>query len=244
MQCGSLLERTVSDLVKERPSRSRILQRHGLDFCCGGGLPLSEACAKRSISTESILHDLDELDNETSSPNETDFHGLSLAGLVSNIIDVHHEHLRVELPRLARMLDRVCQVHGSRDQRLHQMRDIFQGFREELVRHMMKEESILFTVIVSMEDGRPLSSVCFPSVAIPISQMKTEHGEANVALRELRRLSDNFTPPEDACNTWRALLDGLNELDTDMQLHVHKENDVLFIRAIAMEQAQREGAAS
>ena len=150
---------------------------------------------------------------------------------------MHHAYLRMELPRLEAMLSKVARVHGDKEARLHQMLSVFRGFIEELNAHMMKEERILFPAIEQMEQSGARPAACFASVKHPIAQMEAEHDGAGAALETLSALSDAYTPPDWACNTYRAMLDGLHDLEQNMHTHVHKENNVLFPRAIALEEA-------
>lgn len=228
-------EITVGRLVAERPSRSRVFEAFGIDYCCGGKKPLATACQDKGL-------DLDEvsaaLEREAATPNGTaglDPATMPLAQLADHIVETHHAYLREELPRLMRMLRRVAKVHGDADPRLRQMEKVFATFEEELYLHMRKEEELLFPAIRVLESGPGEWPFPFPSVAHPIRMMEFEHDQAGDALSELRTLSDGFEPPDWACNTYRAVLAGLLELEDDMHQHVHKENNVLFPRAIAAE---------
>lgn len=234
-------ERTVAELVLERPARSRVFESLGIDYCCGGKKSLEEACAKKKLAASEVIALLSALDRETVMDSPPDPGAMTLGDLIDHILEAHHAYLRRELPRLRAMLQKVERVHGDRDERLAAMLSVFEAFTLELNQHMMKEEEILFPAIARMESTGARVAACFGSVASPIAQMEAEHDDAGNALEQLRTLSDGFTPPDWACNTYRAMLDGLHELEGNMHAHVHKENNILFPKAIRMEAALKGG---
>lgn len=226
----------VGDLVVERASRSRVLEEYGIDYCCGGRRTLREACSELGVEPDAVLEALRRADLESPASEEPDASWSSLAELIDHILDTHHAFLRTELPRLSELVLKTERAHGERHRELAECREIFGSLRAELESHMVKEERILFPAIRGLEsasaEGRPLGG----SVRGPISVMEMEHDSAGDALEQLRRLTDDYTPPEDACNTWRALLDGLRTLELDLHRHIHKENHILFPRAIELEE--------
>lgn len=228
--------RTVSELLRERPARSKVFEKHRIDYCCGGKLPLEEACAKREVPVETVLAELAAADAAAGADGtEPDLAIMPLEGLVDHIVTTHHAYLAEELPRLEAMAARVAKVHGESDARLARLASVVQALRAELESHMHKEERILFPVIVALERTRDRAAIPFGSIANPVRAMEFEHQEAGGNLERMRRLSDGFTPPDWACNTYRALLDGLETLERDLHRHIHKENNVLFPRALELE---------
>ncbi|MCC6487655.1 MAG: iron-sulfur cluster repair di-iron protein [Candidatus Hydrogenedentes bacterium] len=227
-------EVTIGELVAERPSRSRIFEQLGIDYCCGGKKPLSEACAKKGLDPAMILERLEReaeaLPDTGPTPAE-----MTLSELAVHIESTHHLYLRNELPRLSKMAQRVAKVHGDKDQRLLLLSATFGVLAHELESHLAKEEHVLFPAIRALEAADKMLALPFGSVSNPIHCMEEEHDSAGAALERLRTLTDDYTPPEWACNTYRALLDGLRELELNMHQHVHKENNVLFPRAIERE---------
>jgi regulator of cell morphogenesis and NO signaling len=143
----------------------------------------------------------------------------------------HHAYLRRELPRLTQLVDKVLSVHGAQHSWLRQLADAFTQLREELVPHMFKEEQILFPAIRVIEQSRTVTHFPFGSVDNPIRMMEHEHDVAGQALKVLRETSSGYRLPEGGCNTFRAMLSGLEELELDLHQHIHKENNVLFPRA-------------
>lgn len=226
---------TVGAIVRDHPALSRLFEQVQVDYCCGGQKTLAEACAKRGIDPQTFLTELETWATTTPAPN-VNLTALSLTELADHIERIHHAYLHTELPRLEKMVTKVAAVHGEKEPRLIQIKDIFLALSAELATHLMKEEQILFPMIRQLEASGTLPSFHCGTVANPVRRMEFEHDEAGEALRQLRQLTDNFTPPAWACNTYRALLDGLLTFEQDMHQHIHKENNVLFPRAIALEQ--------
>jgi regulator of cell morphogenesis and NO signaling len=229
------LQETVGRLVAAQPSRSKVFERWGLDYCCGGKKPLAEACAERGLEPETVLRELAAEDARPTAGVGTDWTTAPLSALCDHIIATHHDYLREALPRLTLLTDKVANAHGDKRPELRDVATLFATFRRELENHMRKEEVILFPLIKTLETVEMLPAFHCGSVANPIQVMELEHDDAGAALERLRALTNGFTPPPGACNTYRAMLDALAELEADMHQHVHKENNILFPRA-----AQRE----
>ena len=229
------INQSVGELVTERPGRSRIFEDFGIDFCCGGKIPLATACEKKKVPVEDVVRRLLDLEEISNTEDELNFDSMSLDALADHIEAKHHEHLRIELPRLQRLAAKVASVHGHKDARLAQIETVLNALVEELMSHMMKEEQILFPIIRRMVHNDFDKAIPCGALANPISIMEHEHENAGDALESLKTLSDNYTPPADACNTYRALFDGLRELELDMHLHIHKENSILFPKALKLE---------
>jgi regulator of cell morphogenesis and NO signaling len=227
-------DQTVGSLVATRPNLSRVFSRLGIDYCCGGKRPLAEVCAERGLDTEEVLQQLALAATENRG-GLVDAAALGLAELADHVERTHHDYLRAELPRLAELAERVARKHGHRDPRLSDVRDTFRGLAEEMFSHMQKEENILFPLIRQLEGGAAPGGFQVGSLAHPIRQLEHEHDSAGGALARLRELTDGYAPDAQACNTHRALLAGLAELETDLHQHVHKENNVLFPRALQLE---------
>jgi len=232
---------SVGSLVRECPARAQVFEQFGIDYCCHGNLSLAEACARAKARLDDVCAALDRNDVSSDSPREGDSVWTTLAALIEEIIQRHHAYLRRRLPELTRMLDRVSAAHGKRHPELHAIREVFASLRDELTTHMMKEERILFPAIVELERAQAEARRCAilgcGSMANPISVMESEHQSAGDALSLLRRLTNDYDVPHDACETYRALFIGLKELEVDLHLHIHKENNILFPKALELEAA-------
>jgi regulator of cell morphogenesis and NO signaling len=232
-------ETTVATIATELPATIRVFQRHHIDFCCGGRTPLAKVCTDRGLDVDALLGDL-RLAAAGPSP-EPNWNERSLTALVGHIQDRFHGPLRIELQRIDGMLTKVIDRHGDHLPRtLLPMRETFRALREELLDHMWKEEQVLFPVIVALDAGAPVSLPDAAAwLASPIAAMEAEHAEAGAALKRLRELTAGYTPPEWACPTFRGLYYGLAQLESEMHIHVHLENDVLFPRAARLAKARR-----
>jgi regulator of cell morphogenesis and NO signaling len=227
-------EQTVGGLVAERPGRARVFEEFGIDYCCGGRRTLREACDQRGLSPELVLRRLADVDARPSAA-EPDWAMAPLGRLCDHIVDTHHAFLRRELPRVGRLIGKVAGVHGDGHPELHRLRELFDPFAEDMEIHMAKEEQVLFPLFKRLAAGEAL-----PMNPIgPIHVMEAEHDQAGAAMDEMRRLTDGFRPPEGACNSYRAMLAGLHEIEQDLHRHVHKENNILFPRAERLAQAHR-----
>jgi regulator of cell morphogenesis and NO signaling len=233
------IDTTVGQLVAEKPSRSRIFQNLGIDFCCGGKKPLAEVCAAKGLDAPTVAKLLEAAESAqgvgvTASGAVVDAGAMTLTRLCDHVETTHHAYLKAELPRLSFMWNKIAGRHGAHYPWAVEVRDEFLSLAEEMSAHMNKEERVLFPAIRDMEKGQ-VGGHCFGTVANPIRVMEHEHDTAGAALARMRELSSGYTPPEGACNTFRAALDGLAQLEADMHQHVHKENNVLFPKALLLE---------
>ncbi|MCC6320838.1 MAG: iron-sulfur cluster repair di-iron protein [Phycisphaerales bacterium] len=230
---------TIGQMVTERPSRARVFERVGIDYCCGGGKTLEAACAAKGLQTGSVLAELEASDAARGSEAVTDWEAQGAGALADHVERTHHEYLKRELPRLTALTAKVAAVHGPSDATLVELRDVYATFAAEMMEHMMKEEKILFPWIRALASGQAPaahSPIC-SGIKNPVRMMMAEHEDSGAALEKMRELTRGFKPPPQACNTYRAMLDGLAELESDTHTHVHKENSILFPMAVKLEEA-------
>ena len=223
---------TVGDIVRAAPSRSRIFERLGIDYCCGGKKPLTEACRAKGLDVATVFALLSALDDDAAPASLTSPDALGLSALCDHIEGVHHASLREELPRLDFMTRKVAAVHGDHEPRLLEVRQTFEGFATAMLAHTQDEESRVFPAIRNLDTGRR-DAASVAALHQALGRLEGEHDEAGAALERLRALTDGYTPPEWACNTFRALYEGLARLESETHQHVHKENNILFPRALA-----------
>lgn len=225
----SAFDKPVGELVRETPGLGRFFDQLGIDFCCGGRKTLRDACDLRGLDAHTVAA---LLATAVITPAQCpDPRTMPLATLVDHIVSTHHAYTRDELPRLSRWINKVASVHGGKDGRLIELSDIFREFHAALSEHMVKEEHVLFPMIVHMEQSGTVPMPHCGSIENPIHVMEAEHENAGHALARMRELTDGYTPPAYACNTYRTMLDALIKLERDMHQHVHEENNVLFPRA-------------
>jgi regulator of cell morphogenesis and NO signaling len=226
-------ERAVGDVVAEDYRRASVFKVFGIDFCCGGDRTVRAACEKVGADYEAVAQALSGVAAEPEA--EPDPGSLDLDELVDHIIDVHHAYVRASMPVLRDFSTKVARVHGGRHPELNEIRDLVGELATELMRHMDLEEAVLFPRIAAL-DTVDLDGV-HGGVRDVTQPLEDDHDRAGELVRRLRSLSDGFTPPEDACATYRATYAKLAEFEEDLHRHVHLENNVLFPRAAAMEEA-------
>ncbi len=235
-------EKTVRELALENPAATRVFEKLGIDYCCGGNKSLEEACRTANLSMENVLDSLEIAEQSAHAvQKDRNWQTELLADLVGHINHTHHKYTREELARLRPLLDRVCSVHGKNHPELLQIRLRFQGLAQEMTTHMMREEMVLFPYIVRMEEAviqkEPVLPPPFGDLKNPVATMMHEHDSAGEALRAMRQASAGYTPPADACISYQTLYKALTDFEADLHQHVHLENNILFPRAIDMERA-------
>jgi len=236
----------VADLAARYPATIRVFQHHGIDFCCGGKRPLEQAARESDVDWSALAEELEAATaDRAGEPSEPDrpWAEAPLGELIDHIVDHYHGKLREELPRLLQMAEKVVSVHGPKHPRTEEALATLRRLAADLEMHTAKEEQVLFPLVgrlVETEaEGRLPEELRGGTIAMPILVMETEHDAAADALRRLRSLTDGFTPPEDACNTFRGLYHGLAELEADTHRHIHLENNILFPRAADLEKTLR-----
>jgi regulator of cell morphogenesis and NO signaling len=231
------IETTVGDIVRDVPSRSRIFERLGIDYCCGGKKPLAEVCRSKGLDPATVVAMLAALDGgpETTTANPD---SMTLTELCGHIEIFHHGYLREELPRLDFMTRKVAAVHGDHEPRLLEVRRVFEAFNAEMTAHTKEEDEAIFPAIRHLESAKGDRTTAASGLSASFAKLQSEHNSAGAALGRFKDLTDNYTPPDWACNTFRALYDGLAKLEQNTHQHVHKENNVLFPRALAFRGSQ------
>lgn len=225
-------ETTVGEIVRAMPVRSKIFEKLGIDYCCGGKKPLHEVCRDKGLDTSTVVAMLAALESP-SEPSGIDPDTMSLSALCDHIERAHHDYLREELPRLDFMTRKVAAVHGADEKRLLEVRSVFEIFSNKMTEHTKEEEESVFPKIRQLEKSEQDRARLAADLKGIFAKLESEHEGAGAALEKFRELTDNYRPPEWACNTFRALYDGLERLEKETHQHVHKENNVLFVKALA-----------
>jgi regulator of cell morphogenesis and NO signaling len=221
-------ETHIATLVTDRPATIAVFQRHGIDFCCGGKRSVAAACQAAGLETSQLIAELTAAVAGHSAPEWP----AGIGALVGHIQQTYHVPLRQELPRLAMMMEKVVSRHGEHfPEVLLPLQRTLGRLQSELLHHMTKEDAGLFPALVQLEAGGELEPEWLQA---PVEMLEAEHADAGAALAEMRRLTGGFMPPPDACPTFKGLYFGLAQLEHDMHLHVHLENNVLFPAAVAL----------
>lgn len=224
---------TVADIATAAPATIAVFQQHHIDFCCGGRLPLAQVCADRGLDADLLVTQL--VAAATPATAEPSWSDATLSALIRHIQQRYHAHLRTELPRLDGMLDKVVSKHAAHlPDVLLPLQHTYKALVEELLEHMVKEDQVLFPLIEALEQGTASPGEAAARLDAPISVLIEEHQAAGAALAAIRQMTRGFSPPEWACPTFRGLYFGLAQLETDMHLHVHLENHILFPRAATL----------
>lgn len=228
-------DQSVGSVVAQAPETSRVFERHGIDYCCGGRMALAEACTQRGVAPEALLQELERTVGTRSAATRT-WGPADMAGLVEHILSTHHVFVKAEIPRLSALMDKVERVHGAQHpDTIPVMARLWRALAQELFAHLGKEEEVLFPALKELAAGRKPGLHC--GVEGPVSVMQMEHDQHGVVLARLRSLSGGYVPPAEACGSWRALYNGLEAFERDLHQHVHLENNVLF--PMALERAGR-----
>jgi regulator of cell morphogenesis and NO signaling len=225
----------VGDVAAADARAAAVFERFGIDFCCGGRRSIAEACRAGAANSDDVVHALDALPPTGRAESVTSW---STDRLIDHIVNTHHAYVRTALPTITRHLEQIGQAHGSRHAELASVVDSFSQLRGELEQHLLKEERILFPYIRDLAAAADLCGRTpspFGTVENPIRMLEHEHRDAADELETIRRLTDGYTPPEDACATYTVCMAELREFEADLHRHVHLENNVLFPRAIALE---------
>lgn len=230
---------TVREIALDQPAAIRVFEKFGIDYCCGGRKPLAQACEERSISVDSVLTAIADAE-DLQQPAGRDWAAEPLQAICEHIAATHHAFIRAELPRLRQLAQKVVSRHGDSRPELARIQQLVESVGGELLQHLDKEEMILFPYIANLERNLascgPRSLGCFGSVRNPIRVMMAEHDAAGEAIAEMRELSHGFTPPDGACPTFRGFYAALADFERDLHRHVHLENNILFPRAIEMDE--------
>ena len=230
---------TIRDIALAAPLTTRVFESYKIDFCCGGRVPFAEACLNAGVDPSEVLAKLETIVNKPENLTGDHIERKKPSDLVEYIVDQHHKFTRDEIARLRPLAEKVANRHGENHAELAEIRDIFAELADELLVHMKKEENILFPYITQLERAEegngPVPLPHFGTVQNPIRMMFFEHDKAGDLLRGLRRLSDDYTAPEDACPSFKGLFAGLEDFERDLHRHIHLENNVLFPQAIEME---------
>lgn len=227
----------VSDLVAERPSRSRLFEQLGIEYCCGGKRPLDEVCEEKGLDAQTLLNTLHAMESAGRvHDGERNWGRASAEELISNITEVHHAFLRAELPRLSALAEHVAESHGEQEPRLLLLRDSFEELRGEMEPHLDVEEEEVFRDILNLigqlGPEEPVSTSeaerAKARLRSSLDSLEGEHRSTAEHLHRMEALSDRYEAPGWACNSFRAFYDGLRELAENIHEHVHKENNILF----------------
>jgi regulator of cell morphogenesis and NO signaling len=242
MKMETILDKPVGELVADDYRTAAVFQKYHIDFCCKGGLSLAEACKRKNLDALAVEKEVKSLPSR-STDTGIDFRSWPADLLIDYIVKKHHRYVEQQLPVLQQFLQKIATVHGSRHPELLEIATHFNYMMLSLMSHMQHEEQVLFPYIQQMaatlQGVRPFVSPDFGEVHYPITRMRQEHSDEGERLELMRKLSDNYSLPEDACNTYRVAFQMLEEFEMQLHEHIHLENNLLFPWAEQTEQQLR-----
>lgn len=231
-----LTGKTLGQIVTRNYKAADLLEKYHLDFCCKGKRTLKQACMEQNLPVEKIQNELLAINDASYDPGNMAFENLSLAQKTEYIVSIHHEFVKRELPLIFGYLKKVAAKHGNHHPELPKVFELFSAIREEMEGHMKKEELILFPRIKELDklaNQRPAQfKPNLSYILSPVTIMQQEHEHAGSQMEEIRILTNNYTPPDDACTTYRLSYLSLQAFEADLHRHVHLENNILFPEAI------------
>lgn len=232
-------ETRVGRIVVDYPETADVFEKHGIDFCCNGNKTLAAACEEKQISLDTLKALLEERQSDQDRSNLPDFRTWPLDLLADYVEKKHHRYVEESLPSLTRYLEKIRLVHGQAHPELEKIEVLFRESAAELTKHMKKEELILFPFIRKLvkikEKGGAIDASAVGAVRHPVQMMMHDHDAEGERFRKIAALSNNYTPPEDSCATYRAAYAKLEEFEKDLHQHIHLENNLLFPGAIEAE---------
>jgi len=231
-------ELTIGDLVSKDFRKAEVFKKFGLDFCCGGKKTLTKACKEKGLDMVQIEKELKAVD-ETPAASSHDYNSWDLGFLAEYILNTHHKYVTEAIPVILEYTQKVARVHGDRHPEAIEIANEFQIVAAELTSHMAKEEMMLFPYIkklaAAQKNGTTVEPSEFGTIQNPIKMMEIEHEEVGNVMENINKLSNSYTPPQDACTTYRLSYAKLKEFEDDLHQHIHLENNILFPKAIALE---------
>lgn len=231
-------EMTVRDVAIQLPESTRLFESLKIDYCCGGNQPLGQACTSAGVDVDDVMEMLAGVEQ---SNEAKDFQNTSLPELITHILDTHHVFTKSEMDRLQLLADKVLNAHGGNHPELVHLDELLTRLCDDLKPHMFKEEQILFPYINALvqaaDQNRTVPFAPFGTVKNPIRMMTMEHDTAGEILRELRALTSDYKVPADGCISYQTLYQALENFEKDLHQHIHLENNLLFPKALELENA-------
>jgi regulator of cell morphogenesis and NO signaling len=221
---------SVADIALHFPQSIAIFNQYNLDYCCNGKKSFVQVCTRADLSPETVWAEIQER-QRNSGGDLINFESWEPSLLIDFIVQHHHKYVRESIPQLELLINKVCLKHGDDQPQLSAIRKDFYALADELLSHLPKEENILFPAIKRLSNSNDAE---FANLQGPVSVMEHEHETAGRFIKSIRSLSDDYTPPADACLSYQMTYKLLQEFESDLMQHIHLENNILFPKAIAL----------
>ena len=232
---------TVGQIVADNFDTTRVFSRYNIDFCCHGNVPFAEACKNRGADPLIVAQELDKV-QEAAVPHTPAFSEWPLDLLIDYVLKIHHRNIRSRGPQIEALLNKVTEVHSGHHPGLRQVQALFRDSLLDLENHLSKEENVLFPYVYEMfqarQEGLKVARFHCGTILYPIEVMENEHSQEGERFEEISSLTGNFTAPEDACASFRLVLQQLHQFKEALHEHIHLENNIIFPRALELEKTE------
>ncbi len=230
------IQTPVGDFVNHNPVVAiKLLGDFDLDYCCGGKKTLKQACEEKELNATEVLNQLNQAEFESKTRINDDWLALDPVSLIDQIVNTHHCYLEKVFPELIQTTEKVVQAHGNNHKELRELRKTIHALIDDFQPHLIKEEQVLFPMIKTISesiDSNPMANL--GSLEKPIRVMLSEHENVGHLLQQIKSLTNGYSPPNDACNSFKHLYRILKEIEQDTFLHIHKENNLLFPKVLEL----------
>ncbi len=234
------IDKTIAEIVVSDYRTADVFKKHGLNYCCGGKIPFREACAIKNINASALIFELEEATRNIRLSNTIEFSSWSMEFLIDYIVNIHHSYLYTNLPLIETGLLSFVNSHKKQHPELENILAVFTEIASVLIQHNREEEEEIFPYIKQMANTfrrrETYGSLFVKTLGKPLYTFEKQHAVIADLLQEMRRLTNNYEFPGNACTNHQVMFRKLHELDNDLVQHKHLENNILFPKAIAMEQ--------
>lgn len=237
------IQSEVRSFATQNPQHAiKTFKKFGIDFCCGGEKSLRLVCSQKGLDPNKIFDQLNQSSANETLPIQKDWDSLNLQELIENILVNHHLHMKDVLPELTQTMKKALKAHGLKHPELHELSKTLQALRDDLEPHMLREEAVLFPIIQKLEnEGSPTENI-LKQIHNLIQIMTEQHEDLGNLLKIMRELTNNYSVPDDACNTFIHLYKELEALENDLFIHTHKENNILFPKVLNIQKIALQAA--
>lgn len=234
---SGLIYKSLGQIVNDNHRAATVFEKYNLDFCCKGKRTLEQACSESNLEAKEVIAELEQIASGNNCTAPVNYDKFSLTQLSDYIVNTHHSYVKREMPAIFNYLERVATKHGDRHPEMRKVFTLFTAVKEEMGHHMQKEELVLFPRIKETErlviSGKG-TTVNNSYLLSPINMMEEEHEHAGTVMAEIRQLTNNYTPPADACTTYKLSFAALEAFEKDLHQHVHLENNMLFPKSLIL----------
>lgn len=232
---------SVGEIVKKMPKAASVFSKLKIDFCCGGNIRFVDACEKKGVNADEIWEQINETPQKASASADLDFDSFDVGFLADYIENVHHKYLYDKLPEINRIVSKVYNKHQEKYVYLNELFGLYTELEADLLVHLPKEEQILFpyakNLLMNKKANTTPERPFFGTINNPLAVMNDEHNRAGEIIHRLREITNDYTPPVDACNSHLVMLDMLKDLDANLIQHIHLENNILFPKIVLLEES-------